>query len=184
MQDQSGKGSEAMLDFYKDLQLSGESSGRKLQDMKPSISELLKSIRESAQGLAESRAEDTRLKREICATLTAYTRWLDVTLEIPPEAIPKFYNAVKMFLSPQGDLVVIDGQGRVNSQALEECPTEVVLTVVWHALPKLQSKIDSYSKRLDERIEFLGNINEELKRLPKFGDEPKEESSHPGSERA
>lgn len=177
MEDQTGSGSAAMLDFYEDLQPSGESSVERLKEMEPALSELLQSMREGAQALVESRAEDTRLSRELCAALAAYTSWLDVTLEIPPEAIPKFYNAEKMFLSPQGRLVVVDRQGRVNSQALEEYPTEIVLTVVWNTLPKLQSKMERYADRLSERIELLGRISQELKSLPPSAEEPPKEET-------
>lgn len=170
MEDQTVKGSSVTLDF-ENLQLSAESLEGRLKDMKPALSKLLQSMRDGARGLAESRAEDARLSRELCGALSAYTSWLDVALEIPPETIPTLHNAERMFLSPQGDLVVVDGRGKVNSQALAEYPTEIVLTVVCNALPKLQSKIDSYSHRLTERIELLGRVNEDLRSLPTFAEE-------------
>jgi len=179
MQDQTRSHSKEIPDFYEDLQLSKESSGMSFKDMKSTLPELLKSIREGTKSLMESKAEDARLSRELCATFSAYTSWLDVTLEIPPEALPKFYNAAKMFLSPKGDLIVVDRRGTINSRPLEEYPTEVVLTVIWHALPKLQSKIDGYLHRLDERLEFLGKINEELKNLSLFAERVKEGASYP-----
>ena len=175
MEDQTG--STAPLEFYEDLQPSGESSGERLKEMEPALSELLPSIRESAQALVESKAEDARLSRELCDALTAYTEWLDLTLELPPETIPEFYNVEKMFLSPKGRLVVVDRQGRVRSKALKEHPTEIVLTVVWNTLPKLQSKIERYADRLSERIELLGRINQELKNLPTSAEEPPKEET-------
>jgi len=173
MEDQTGR--EAMLEFYDDLQHLGESSEERLKEMEPALSELLQSISEGAQELAESRAEDRRHSRELCTALAAYTGWLDVTLELPPEAIPEFYNAEKMFLSPQGNLVVVDRQGKVESKPLEEYPTEIVLTVVWNALPRLRTKISKHTRRLGERIRLLDMISRELRDLPTFPKETPDE---------
>ena len=174
VEDQTG--STAPLEFYEDLQPGGESSGERLREMEPALSELFQSMREGAQVLTESRAEDTRRSRELCDALNAYTEWLDLTLELPPETIPEFYNVEKMFLSPKGRLVVVDGQGRVRSKALKEYPTEIVLTVVWNALPRLQSKINAYAERLGERIDLLDRISRELRSLPTSAEETPEES--------
>jgi hypothetical protein len=179
MQDQTRRHSNEMLDFHEDLQLGKESSGMRFKDMKSTLPELLKSIREGTKSLMESRAEDARLSRELCATFSAYTSWLDVTLEIPSEALPKSYNATKIFLNPKGDLIVVDEQGTINSQPLEEYPTDVVLTVIWLALPKLQSKIDGHLHMLDERLEFLGRMNEELRNLSLFAEKVKEGAPSP-----
>jgi len=143
--------------------------------MEPALSELLQSIREGAQTLVESRAEDARLSRELCAALAAYTGGLEITLEIPPEAIPQFHDAEKMFLSPEGHLVVVDRQGRVSSKALEEFPTEMVLTVVWNALPQLKSKIAGFTERLARRIDILERIGHEFRGLPTQMEKPGEE---------
>ena len=174
MKDQTG--STAPLEFHENLQPGGESSGERLREMEPALFELFQSMREGAQILIESRAEDTRRSRELCDALNAYTEWLDLTLELPPKTIPEFYNVEKMFLSPTGLLVVVDGQGRIRSKALKEYPTEIVLTVVWNALPRLQSKINAYAKRLGERIDLLDRISSELRSLLPSAEETPEES--------
>ena len=177
MGDQTRRESAATLDFYEDLQLSGESSDVRIKEMEPALSELIPSIREGAETLAASIAEYTRLSRELCKALAAYTGWLDITLEIPPEEIPRFYEAEKMFLSPQGHLVVIDNRGRVDSKALEEYPTEVVLMVVLNAMPQIKSKMDEYAQRLSERIDLLEGFSSLLRSIPIHAEEKQKEDT-------
>lgn len=143
-----------------------ESYELRLKEMESTLSELLQSIREGAQMLVESRARDARLSRELCAALAAYIGWLDIDLELKPEAIPQFNDAGQVSLNPHGHLVVVDGRGRVSSRPLEEYPTEVVLTVFWNALSQLPSEIQKYVRRLGERIDLLDRISRELKGLP------------------
>lgn len=177
MGDQTRRESAVTLDFYEDLQHSGESSDARLKEIEPALSDLIPSIQESAQTLTASIAEYTRLSRELCKALTAYTDWLGITLEIPPEEIPRFNDVEKMFLSPQGHLVVVDKRGRVDSKALEEYPTEVVLTVVLNALPELKSKMDGYAQRLSERIDLLERISRELRSIPIYAEETTREDT-------
>ncbi|MFQ6053902.1 MAG: hypothetical protein ACE5OO_06735 [Candidatus Bathyarchaeia archaeon] len=166
MEDQARGGSTATLELFGGLQDRGEAMEVKMEEMEPALSELFQSMHEGAQMLAEARVKDARLVGELCASLTAYTTWLGVTLELPPETIPKIYEAERLFLSPRGHLVVVDKEGRVNSRSLDEYPTEIVLNVVLKAMPQLRSAIHEYLQRLGERIDLLDRINSELRSLP------------------
>lgn len=179
MEEQAGKVSSTMFDSHRDLQHIGEPSAeeKSLKDMESDLSNLLQSIHEGAQILVESRDRAARLVGELCASLTAYTEWLGVTIELPPETVPQFYNAEKIVLTPNSHLVVIDRQGKVDSKALEEYPTEIMLIVVWNALSQLQSAMQRYAQRLGERIDILDRISSELRSLPISAEEaPGEET--------
>lgn len=178
MEDKAERGSAETLEFNGDLQHLGDSSGERPLEMEPALSELLQSIHEGAQKLAEATARDAQLGGELCASLTAYTGRLGATLELPPESFPNFYDAEKMYLTHQGQLVVVDKRGKVNSRALDEYPTDVVLVVVWNALPLLQSAIQMRAQRLGERVDLFDRISSELRRLPI----PAEEASGEGSD--
>jgi len=171
LEDQAGRGSTETLELHEDPHDMGEASEERLKEMEPALPEMLQSIREGAQLLAESRAEDARLVGELCASLTAYTGWLGVTLELPPDTIPKLDDAAKISLTPQGHLVIVDRQGKVHSKALGDYPTEIVLIVVLNTLPQLRSVINRHAQRLGERIKIFEMINRELRRLPTSAEE-------------
>jgi len=183
VEDKAGRDSAAAMDFDVDLTHLGEVSGEGLMDLEPALSEMLQSIHEGARMLVEARARDARLGAELCASLTAYTEWLGASFELPIESFPSFYDAEKMLLTPQGRLVVIDKRGKVDSRALDEHPTDVVLAAVWNALPQLRSTIQRRVQRLGERISLFDRVSTEFRILPTSAKEPGEGSEEQGSER-
>lgn len=183
VEEKAGRDSAVTVDYNVDHTHLGEFSGERLIELEPALSEILQSIHEGARMLVEARARDERLGAELCASLTAYTEWLGASFELPIESFPSFHDAEKMFLTPQGRLVVIDKRGKVDSRALGEHPTDVVLAAVWNTLPQLRSAIQRRTQRLRERISLLDRVSTEFRMLPTFSNEPREASEGQESER-
>lgn len=135
----------------------------------------LKSLGEEAMQLTEFLSEEKRLCHELCSLLKASLGRLDLTVEVPVEALPFLEKAEKVMLNAKCHLIIVDEDGRIDSMALEEYSSEVILMVVWNIITQLKVLIGEYKKKVKQRVEYFDRISRDLRSLHGAFDLPYEE---------
>jgi len=136
-------------------------------EMEQKFEELLRIIREETLQLSEFLIEEKKLTHELYILFKPILRQLNTSFNIPPKAIPLLERAKQVFLNAEGHLILIDEKNAVSSKALEDCPPEVILNVLWVVIPALSGAIVSYRKRVSFRVSLFNRINRELRNLYK-----------------
>lgn len=176
--DQVAEESEAMFESMGNPYVSQAGiSEHSYSEDKSSLSEIFKSIHEGTHILVDSREKEAMLSREMCTSLVSYTKWLGTSLELTPKSIPEFNSAKRIYLSPEGKLMITE-EDKVRSKPLEAYSPETVMAVVLEVLPQLGSVINSRVQKLNERISLFNKISQELSDLPTDEEEPEEKPFH------
>jgi len=127
--------------------------------------ELLKGINEETLQLSEITIEEKRLAHELCDLLKQILFNLNMSITIPPKAIPPLKEKREIILNAQGNLIFVSEEGKVDSRLLEDYPSDIILMVAWGAIPQLKESITSYRKKVGLRVNFFNKINRELKNV-------------------
>jgi len=136
-------------------------------EMEQKFEELLRIIREETLQLSEFLIEEKKLTHELYVLLKPVLKQLNTSFNIPTKAIPLSERVKQIFLNAEGHLILIDEKNGVSSKALEDCPPEVILNVLWVVIPALSGAIVSYRKRVSFRVNLFNRINQELRNLYK-----------------
>ena len=159
---------------------------KSLEEMEQKFEELLKIIREETLQLSESVIEEKRLTHELYVLLKPVLKQLNTSFPIPTKAIPLPERVKQIFLDPEGHLILKDEKNGVRSKALEDCPPEVILNVLWVVIPLLCESILSYRKKVSFRVSLFERINFELRNLfktfVKRSGEPEEDQKEKSQE--
>jgi len=130
-----------------------------------SLRKVLKSIEKESMHLDRYLAKERKLTRESCELLRNVLNHLKTPFEITP-AIPGLKEKpVKAVLNEEGKLVLMYGKKRVDSKPLEEYEPEVVMSVIWMVLPKLEEAIRDYGQKVRRRIGLFEKVKTELKNI-------------------
>jgi len=151
-----------------------------LEEMEQKFEELLTVIKEETLQLSESLIEEKRLTHELCALLKPILKQLNTSFTIPTKTIPIPGRVKNIVLNAEGHLIIRDEKNEVCSKALEDCPPEVILNVLWVLIPSLCESILSYRKRVSFRVSLFERINLELKNLFKAFTKRQEETEETG----
>ena len=145
------------------LQLDQEE--KKPNEHEQKIQEFLKALREETSELSISLAEENRLIKDICLSLTQALRKLEVTVTIPAEEMPVNKNIRKLILNQEGTLKLLDENREVQSALLSEYPPEIVMAVISVVIPQLARVAASHRKRVKTRLGFFEEVRKELKAI-------------------
>jgi hypothetical protein len=129
------------------------------------IYECLKAISDETSQLNTYLTREKRVITELCDLLTKIISRLRTTFEIQPSQIPRLGQAVSIRLDLEGRLVLNRGDGRIDSKPLREYSSEVVLTVLWLIIGKLQKSIQDHQEKISRRASLLDKIKLELESL-------------------
>ena len=124
--------------------------------------DLLKGINEETLQLSESLIEEKKLAHELCDLLKHILSHFKMSVTIPPKAVPFFKKTREIILNAQGNLILVDEEGRVDSRLLEDYPIDIILMVAWSFIPQLKKSISLYRKQVSLRVNFFNKINREL----------------------
>jgi len=145
------------------LQLEQEEKNPSEHEQK--IQEFLKALREETSELSISLAEENRLIKDICLSLTQALRKLEVTVTIPAEEMPVNKNIRKLVLNQEGTLKLLDENREVQSAPLSEYPPEIVMAIIDVVIPQLARVAASHRKRVKTRLGFFEEVRKELKAI-------------------
>lgn len=143
------------------------------------LDDFLRTMNEEIMQLSEFVIEEKKSTRELCVVLRRILKHLDVGFTIPPKNIPFFKKARQIILNSHGHLLIIYEDGRVDSNVLEDCSPETVLTVVWNVIPKLRRIIKLYREKIGLRVNFFEKIRRELENASKAFETTEEKSVEP-----
>lgn len=138
---------------------------KSMGEIEQKFEELLRIIREETLQLSEFLIEEKKLTHELYVLLKPVLKHLNTSFNIPTKLIPHAERAKQIFLNAEGHLILIDENNAVTSKALEDCPPEVILNVLWITMPALSGSIMEYRKRVSFRVNLFNRINRELKNL-------------------
>lgn len=136
--------------------------GKTKAEIEQKFVDLLKGINEETLQLSESLIEEKRLAHELCDLLKHILSHFKMSVTIPPKAVPFFKKTREIILNAQGNLILVDDEGRVDSRLLEDYPTDIILMVAWSFIPQLKKSISLYRKQVSQRVNFFNKINREL----------------------
>jgi hypothetical protein len=156
-------------------------------EMEQKFEELLRIIREETLQLSEFLVEEKKLTHELYVLLKPILKQLNTSFNIPTTVIPLTERAKQIFLNAEGHLILVDEKNRVSSKALEDCPPETILNVLWVVIPAISGAIVSYRKRVSFRVSLFNRVNRELKNLYKAfvkGQEKPEEDEETQKEKS
>lgn len=149
------------------------------------FTELLAALSEETLQLSEFLIEEERLVQELCTLLRETLRYLNLSFEVPAEAVPELQsNAKKIILNNEGHLILMFKGEKVSSKILEDHPPRIVLAVIWNIIPELEKSLRDYRRRISQRVNIFEKIKKELKniRLIFTSSEQKQEVSIGGSD--
>jgi len=178
--------------FFHPVQLS-EESGEILDEeeiekskveIEQKLQELLKSINEETLQLSEFLMEENNLMNELCTSLKYILKKLNVSFNIPPQDMPLRKKIKKVILNEEGHLILVHEKGEVSSAFLAEYPPEIVMAVLWTAMPELAKVITLYRKKISTRVNFFGKLRKELKSIVKAIVGTKEDSQGSSGEQS
>jgi len=144
--------------------------------------DLLKGINEETLQLSELLIEENKLAHELCDLLKHILSHFKMSVTIPSNAVPFFKKTKEIILNAQGNLILVDEEGRVDSRLLEDYPTDIILMVAWSFIPQLKKSISLYRKRVSLRVNFFNKINRELNNVNEVFLTSKEEPKEPDLE--
>jgi len=134
------------------------------QQSEQKMQELLQSMNEESAKLSGHLAEENKIMIEICNSLVQVTKKLHVSFDIPSRDLPLKRNMKKALLSEEGYLK-IQYDENTYSAFLAEYPSEVVMAVLWIAVPELTKAVSVYRKRANSRMNFFEGLKKELKNI-------------------
>ncbi len=134
------------------------------QQNEQKMQELLQSMNEESTKLSGHLAEENKIMIEICNSLVQVTKKLHVSFDIPSQDLPLKRNMKKAILSEDGYLKIQYDED-THSAFLAEYPSEVVMAVLWIAVPELTKAISVYRKRANSRMNFFEGLKKELKNI-------------------
>ncbi len=134
------------------------------QQNEQKMQELLQSMNEESAKLSGHLAEENKIMIEICNSLVQVTKKLHVSIDIPSRDLPLKRNMKKAILGEDGYLKIQYDED-THSAFLAEYPSEVVMAVLWIAVPELTKAISVYRKRANSRMNFFEGLKKELKNI-------------------
>lgn len=130
------------------------------------FTELLAALSEETVQLSEFLIEEKKLIQELCTLLRDTLRHLNLSFDVPVEAVPELQsNAKKIILNNEGHLIMMYKGEKVSSKILEDYPPRIVLTVIWNIIPELEKSLRNYKRRISQRVNIFEKIRKELKNI-------------------
>lgn len=138
----------------------------------------LKSLSEESLQLSEYMSEDKRLCNETCLIIGKCLQRLQTTVELPAKALPILPDAEKVMLNPNGHLITVFSDGRIESSNLEQLDTQTIFMIVWNAIPQLRVIVEEFAATVKMRVEYFDRVERDLRSLQNALDNsPNEEIS-------
>jgi len=131
------------------------------------LHEFLTSINEDVLQLSEFLMEENKIVNELCNALKQILKKLNVSFNIPPKDLPVKRKISKAILNEEGHLVLLSEKGDVHSAFLGDYPPQIVMNVLWVAMPELAKAITLYRKKISTRVSFFEKLRKELKSIAK-----------------
>lgn len=131
------------------------------------LQDLLRHMNDESIKLSDFLATESKLINEVCLSVKEILRKLNISLNIAPQNIPLRKKAKKIVLNKESRLIVTNETGEVVSAFLAECPPEIVMAVLWVAIPELVRVMAVYRKKLSRRTSFFEGIKKELRSVAK-----------------
>lgn len=135
-------------------------------DIERRFNELLAALSEETLQLSEFLIEEKKLIKELCTLLRETLRHLNLSFEVPAEAVPELQSsAKKIILNNEGHLILMFEGEKVSSKILEDHSPRIVLTVIWSIIPELNKALQNYRRRISQRVNIFERIRKELKNI-------------------
>ncbi|MEM4704123.1 MAG: hypothetical protein QXJ02_03560 [Candidatus Bathyarchaeia archaeon] len=135
-------------------------------EVEKKFSELLMSISEETLQLSEFLIEEKKLIQDMCLFLREILKNLNINLDIPAKAFSGSIERVKKAtLNNEAHLLILYDDGNVSSNTLENYPPQVILSVVWNIMPKLEKHLRTYRRKISERVNIFEKVRKELKNI-------------------
>jgi len=161
--------------FYQTYQiLEGETEAldekeiERIKEIEKKLQEVLKMIEEETMQLSEFVMEEKNLTTESCTLLRGILKKLKISFKIPTKVIRLPKKPREVILNEEGYLILVYEKGEVLSKLLEEYPPEVIMAVMWEALPELAKSIKVYREKISGRVSFFEKVKRELKNVFKI----------------
>lgn len=127
------------------------------------LQELLRSINEETSQVNDFLMREDKLITELCTSLKEILKRLHISISLPQHDLPLQKRAKKVILNEDAQLAVTSESGEVNSTALRDHSPEMVMAVLWAAIPELAAVVKSQRKKLSARVSLLEMTKKGLK---------------------
>ena len=148
------------------------SDSRKMGEVGESISIILKGLVTNTKQLGEYLIEQDNVTQSICLALKKILKTLNLSIDLPKEAVAWVGDVKEATLNSQGHLIIVKDMKQVESRSLESYSPKIVLVTVYFALPRLKEAIDKYVADISSRLNLMERINVELTGLLRTIDIP------------
>jgi hypothetical protein len=150
---------------YPDLLFSNDASVEQVRAIGKQFSSHIRSIEDDARKLGEFSIEEKSLIKNICESFLKTLSYLCLSIEFPKLPAPYLQDCKKVILGSDGNLIVVRDDSQIESKQLDSYPAEIVLMIIWAAVPELKEIVSNLTKRVSTRLELFNIIDEEIRNL-------------------